>query len=380
MRRIGIGLAGSGFAAALHAEAYRKVYGYDVRIEALYSTNPGAAAFAARFGIPRVCSSFEELVSLKEVEVVDLCTPPAAHAAAVVEAMEAGRHVICEKPLGGYFGRGEARAGDTAKRTMYEAVDAELRSLEDYLSRSSRKFFYAENYVYAPAVRKTKELLEATGAKVLCIKGEESHSGSHSPHAARWSSTGGGSLLRQGCHPLSAALHLKGPEARVVSVSAEVGSTLASLGEAERGCIAARPEDVEDWACATLNFSDGTKAVVTAADMTAGGVRNTMEVYTPRGAYLCSITPNNQLRAYHADGAGLADVYITEKVETKTGWQDVFLSEEYARGYVGELQDFMECLDTGREPLSDFRLARDTLRIIYGAYVAAEEGRRFTFE
>ena len=46
------------------------------------------------------------------------------------------------------------------------------------------------------------------------MKAEESHSGSHAAHAAEWSMTGGGALIRQGCHPLSAVLYLKQVEAR----------------------------------------------------------------------------------------------------------------------------------------------------------------------
>ena len=69
--------------------------------------------------------------------------------------------------------------------------------------------------------------------------------------------------------------------------------------------------------------------------------------------------------------------YFTEKVETKKGWQSIFLCEDMARGYVGELRDFLLCA-AGRkgEPESGFSLAYDTVRIIYGAYCSAREGRR----
>ena len=73
---------------------------------------------------------------------------------------------------------------------------------------------YAEDWVYAPAVAKTAEILNATRDKILFMKAEESHSGSHAAHAAQWAMTGGGALIRQGCHPLSAVLHLKQVEAQ----------------------------------------------------------------------------------------------------------------------------------------------------------------------
>ena len=82
---------------------------------------------------------------------------------------------------------------------------------------------------------------------------------------------------------------------------------------------------------------------------------------------------------YHVQEEGLEDVYFTEKVETKSGWQNLFIDEETARGYVGELQDFMECAATGRRPQSDFHLAYDSVKAIYGAYLSDGEGIRVTF-
>lgn len=91
------------------------------------------------------------------------------------------------------------------------------------------------------------------------------------------------------------------------------------------------------------------------------------------------MAPNNGFCAYHVDEQNLENVYFTEKVETKTGWQSLYINEEIARGYVGELRDFVECVIWGRRPQSDFALARETVKVVYGAYCSAEEGRRFDF-
>src|SRR6185503_10798106 len=122
------------------------------------------------------------------------------------------------------------------------------------IKQSGRLFMYAEDWVYAPAVAKTAEILRATRDKILFMKGEESHSGSHAAHAAQWAMTGGGSLIRMGCHPLSGVLYLKQVEARargekitVAAVTADVGNVAASLSAKERTYIKANPVDVEDW-------------------------------------------------------------------------------------------------------------------------------------
>ena len=82
--------------------------------------------------------------------------------------------------------------------------------------------------------------------------------------------------------------------------------------------------------------------------MIMGGVRNLIETYTSGGSLFANITPNNHMLTYLTDEQKLAGVYITEKVDRKTGWQFVCLEEEWTRGYLQEIQDFMECVTTGR--------------------------------
>ena len=128
----------------------------------------------------------------------------------------------------------------------------------------------------------------------------------------------------------------------------------------------------------TLTFSDATKATIFACDTILGGVRNLIETYTTGGVLFANIAPNNHMVSYLTDELKLGEVYITEKVDRKTGWQFVCLDEEWTRGYLQEIQDFMECVAYGREPLAGIDLAYDAIRIHYAAYQAAEEGRRIT--
>src|SRR5262245_66033316 len=117
---------------------------------------------------------------------------------------------------------------------MYERVSQEMNKTCAAIKASGRLFMYAEDWIYAPAVTKVVEILNATKDKILFIKAEESHSGSHAAHAAQWAMTGGGSLIRMGCHPLSAVLYLKQVEARsrgeriaASAVTADVGTVAA---------------------------------------------------------------------------------------------------------------------------------------------------------
>jgi predicted dehydrogenase len=386
MPKIRVGLVGCGFVAELHMYAYRRVYGVDVEVAAVAARGDHVVEFARKHQIPASYRSFDELIADRGIDVVDICTPPNLHASMIVAAMRAGKHVICEKPFAGYFGRD----GDTApigkhvaKSLMYERVCEEMEATCAAIKATGKLFMYAEDWIYAPAITKTAEMLRATKDKVLFMKGEESHSGSHAAHAAQWAMTGGGSLIRMGCHPLSAVLYLKQVEARArgeiirpASVTCDVGNVAACLKPGERAFIKANPVDVEDWGTLTVTFSDGTKATVFSGDMIMGGVRNLIETYTSGGSLFANITPNNHMMSYQTNEEKLASVYITEKVDRKTGWQFVCLEEEWTRGYLQEIQDFMECAATGRQPLADLALAQETIKVNYAGYWAAEEGRR----
>jgi predicted dehydrogenase len=388
MAKVRVGLVGCGFVSELHMYAYKRVYGVDAVVTAVAARGEHVVAFAKKHGIPTTYRSFEDLLADRDIDVVDICTPPMLHAAMIVAAVRAGKHVICEKPFAGYFGRDGDKTPigkNVAKSLMYERLIEEMDKTSKVIKSSGRLFMYAEDWIYAPAVAKAVEILEATKDKILFMKAEESHSGSHAAHAAQWSTTGGGSLIRMGCHPISAVLYLKQIEARargerisVTAVTADVGNVAAGLPPRDHAYIKSNPVDVEDWGMLTLTFSDGTKATVFSGDMIMGGVRNVIETYTSGGSLFANITPNNHLTSYLTDEAKLAGVYITEKVDRKTGWQFVCLEEEWTRGYLQEIQDFMECVALGRQPRADLGLAYETIKVNYAGYWSAEDGKRIT--
>jgi predicted dehydrogenase len=389
MAKVRVGLVGCGFVAHLHMYAYKRVYGVDAEVKAVAARGDHVVDFAKQHHIATTYRNFSDLIADRDIDVIDICTPPMLHASMITDAMRAGKHVICEKPFAGYFGRDGDKnpiGKHVPKSLMYERVMEEMDKTCVAIKASGRLFMYAEDWIYAPAVTKIVEILNATKDKILFMKAEESHSGSHAAHAAQWAMTGGGSLIRMGCHPLSAVLYLKQVEAKargervtVSAVTADVGNVAACLADRERTFIKANPVDVEDWGVLTLTFSDGTKATVFSGDMIMGGVRNFVETYTNGGSLFANITPNNHLMSYLTEEEKLAGVYITEKVDRKTGWQYICLEEEWTRGYLQEIQDFMECVARGRQPVSDLALAYETIKVNYAGYWAADEGRRVTF-
>jgi predicted dehydrogenase len=268
-------------------------------------------------------------------------------------------------------------------------LEAALRNADAVLDacRENRVTLgYAENFVYAPPVAKLRRLAERSGGTFLDLRAEESHSGSHAAYARRWATAGGGSLLRMGSHPIAAVIHLKhwegqrrhGAPIRVRSVVGEVGRlTRTAAFQAEpRKWLVHDWVDVEDWSAAILTFEDGTKATVLATDVSLGGVKNLVTAYLSNGVVQVNINPNTAVQAYAPEAGVWGDEYITEKVETVAGWQFPSPDEDWMRGYPQEMADFVDAVREEREPLSGALLARETVEVIYAAYVSADEGRR----
>ncbi|MDD3428418.1 MAG: Gfo/Idh/MocA family oxidoreductase, partial [Oscillospiraceae bacterium] len=232
MNKVVVGLVGSGFSAILHAEAYQKVYGLEVVLKAVASVEPTINDFANKYGITDIYSDYNEMLKDPEIDVIDICTPPVLHIPMVKASMTAGKHVICEKPLTGFFGeKGAEDVGHNVKKSdMLKAVVDEMDDLAEFLKGTDKLFMYAENFVYAPAMQKNLELLKAKKSKILYMRGEESHCGSHAHHAAYWKYNGGGSFIRQGCHPLSAAIYLKQEEAALRGEEFGIASVMGDVG------------------------------------------------------------------------------------------------------------------------------------------------------
>jgi len=375
-----VGLVGARFAARFHWEGYRRVYGFPVEVVGVTSKGTESReTFAREYGV----TAYPTLDDLCEnVDVIDVCTPTAAHETTAIEALKRGKHVVIEKPLTGYFGPGTSDFhGDTfSKEVMLREAMASAERIRAAALKAQRRVCYAENWVYAPAIQKEREILVKSGGQVLRMMGDESHGGSHSAYGGMWRYTGGGTLISKGCHPLSAALYLKraegearnGTAIRPATVSARVHEITRLESFRDAGFLGTTYRDVEDYCQVHVTFDDGTVADIFSSNLVLGGVHSWMEVFANNHRTRCRLNPVNVLDTYNPREDVLKDVYVAEKLGSKQGWNHPAPDEAWQQGYPQEFQDFIASIARERQPLSELDLARDTVAVLYSAYFSAE--------
>jgi len=374
------GIIGSGFAAKFHYDALARVFSTKVEVAGAYSTTAEKLqAFTQARGV-KAFDNVDDLIAASDV--LHICTPPVTHEPLVIAALQQGKHVIVEKPFTGYFGDGsESFNGDTFSKQ--QGLDSTLQSIARMLEsekQSTGSIMYAENWVYAPAVQKQKELLEKTGAQILWMHGEESHSGSHSLTYGHWKFSGGGSMIGKGCHPLSAAIYFKHVEGRArdgkpirpKTITARTHALTRMPGFKNEGYLRTHYKDTEDFAMMHIMFEDGTVANLFASELVLGGVHNWIEVNTTNHRSICNIHPNNAMQSYTPAQKHFEDVYVVEKTETKQGWSSMSPDEGWFAGYQHEMDAFYKSAAYGGAIESNSSLAADVIATIYAGYVSAE--------
>lgn len=388
---VGVGIVGAGFLARTRARCYARTAGVHARLAAVCSrTEESARAYAAEHGVGAVCGDLDELLAREDVHLVDLCVPNHLHRPFAERAAAAGKHVACTKPLSAYVGQDLAddapdeRVSATPREEMLAVAVTDARTMIDACDAAGVQLMYGENWVHAPAIRRAAELLRAGDAVALELRGWESHSGSHTPYAKLWRYNGGGALIRLAAHPIGAMLWLKrlegeardGEPVRPVAVTAEVADLSKAAARGAEPAVATGWVDVENWGCAVIHFSDGTRGVAYGSDNQLGGMESKLEVLASTVHLKCNLSPHDMLRSYAARDGALGDSYVMEKASTQAGWNTPIPSEDWSSGHLAMCEDFARAAAGGRPAASDGALGLEVTRVVYSAYLSAREGRR----
>lgn len=194
-----VALVGAGRIGAIRAGVIQK--STDARLEVVADVDLGRAQAVARPAGAEAAVDWREAVARPDVEIVIVSTPTKFHAEIAVAALEAGKHVLCEKPLG--------RTVEEAKRI----VEAARRG------RGTLKTGF--NYRQMAHVQKAKDLIEAGGLGPLyflrCRYGHGGRPGYETAWCTNRELCGGGVLLEQGIHALDLVRHLLGEPTQILA-------------------------------------------------------------------------------------------------------------------------------------------------------------------
>lgn len=331
-----IAMLGAGLIGRFYTSTLLGFRGRDQVKVVCASTMDDAGAFAKEFGIPQATTDIAEAIRNPEVDTVVVGLPNYLHKQAVLLAAEAGKAVLCTKPL--------AMNGAEALE-MLEAVE-----------KAGVFHGYLEDLVYTP---KTLKALAAAqkGAlgKVLWARSRETHGGPHSDWFWNKQLSGGGAIVDMGCHCIEIARSFIGKGNRPLEVTCWADTQV-------------HPIDAEDHAVGLVRYDNGAIGQFEVSWTFRGGMDLRDEIAGTDG----TIWLNHWLRTGFEMFTGVGQGgYVAEKAEGDTGWLFPVGDEIGSLGYVDMFMDMFNSMDAGKKPMEDFYDGYIVNAIIDACYKAA---------
>src|SRR5688572_28468627 len=348
-REIQVGIIGSQFIAAIHADSFRHFAG--ARLVAAASPNEAhVKTFAERHAIPHRFTDYRKMLEMPDLDMVIVGAPNHLHCQMTLDAAAAGKHVVCEKPLCLNL--------------------AEADRMIDACRRAGVKLMYAEELCFTPKYVSLKQLLDegALGEPVL-IKQLEKHDGPHAPHFWDVGRYGGGVMMDMGCHAIDFFRWMLGRRGadgtfarpKITSAYAQL-STQVHKGKT-RG---------DDNAIAIFEFENGVVAMAEESWTKLGGMDDRAEVHGSKGVAHADLLHGNAIETYSSVGYG----YAVEKAGSTVGWSFTIYEEAWNYGFPQEMAHFVDCVKNDKQPSVTGEDGRAVLEAIFACYESARTGRK----
>jgi predicted dehydrogenase len=318
---IRIGLIGAGGIAVAHVAGYRRNPEKVVFAAVADPIAANAERFSAEFGAA-VYDDYRTMLEAADIDAVDICLPHHLHRDAIVAAAEAGKHVLCEKPL---------------CLTAEEAADVSAA-----VESSGITVMCAHNQLFLPAVARAKAIIQAgTLGTVYEVRTTDSFFNDFTPESMGWrasmATSGGGELIDTGYHPTYLLLHLAG------GVPTEAAAMLSTHRLAFM--------EGEDSGQVLVRFDNGV----------VGNISTSWAYQAASNTERFSVV--GELGSLHSDGATLS-VQLRGEKETTENLAPV---HEFA----AEIEHFADSIANGTRPIHTHKEGIEVLGIILAAYQSA---------
>jgi predicted dehydrogenase len=332
--KLRVGVVGSGVGQA-HIRAFQSLPD-QFEVMALCGTQEAKTRdIAAKYRIPRFSTNIDELHGLDDLDVLDLCTPSNQHVEQVQQALAAGKHVICEKPVAGSL------------KEVDELIWAE--------AASPGRVMPIFQYRFGRGLQKLKFLVEGGLAGRAYLATVETAWRRRADYYAtwhgRWETELGGALVTLAVHAHDALTYILGPIRRVLAHTA----TLVN------------PIETEDCVAASLEMADGSLA---SLSVTSG---STVQITRHRFCFR-NLTAESNTAPY----ANTADpwTFTGDSPELETQIEGALARfVPLPEGFEGQFYRFHQALRDGSALPVTLAEARASLELITAIYHSAQTGR-----
>jgi len=369
--KVGIGLIGYGNIGKVHAHGYRSISSYynigyhDIDLIGVCTAHDNTGQQAIRsHNFQYCCTDYRKLLEDKNINVIDCSIPNRMHYQIVIDAIEAGKHVYCEKPL--------AMNTKEAECMLEKATASEV------------KCQIAFNYRFIPAISRAKQLIgEGRLGKVLNFRCFYLHSGYLDlKRPISWrlnkSISGGGALVDLGSHCLDLIRHLI---ADTISVFASMYTIVKSRPD-QNGSSHMVSVDVDDVSYLQLTLANGAIGTVEASRLSTGSVDELrLEIQGEKGAVRFNLMDPNWLYFYDNNPKSepfggdrgfkrietlqrYPDTELKACSRTSVGWQRFHMESQYS---------FIRSIIYDLDPVPSFKDGFEVQRILEAAYKSAEK-------
>jgi len=340
MRTWNFGIVGAGLIADFHARAIRDIP--NAKLIACCDTNlPRAEALAQKYGV-RAYGSFEEMLQNKDIDIVTIATPSGLHMEPTVAAAQAGKHVVCEKPVD----------------ITLERIDAMIKAHEKAGTRLGGIFPYRFNDMMTPMREAIKSgrlgTITCASVYVPWWRTDAYYEGSW---RGTWKLDGGGALMNQSIHMVDMLCDLMPPIESVQAFTATLGHKI----------------ETEDTATAVVRYTGGALGLIYGTTASYPGQFRRFEITGTKGTI---INVENSITVWQFADERPEDAEVRSRFTAIQGGGGVadpaaITHENHTRNF----KAFLESLETGKDFWISGPEARKAVEVILAIYRSAKEGK-----
>ena len=329
MKKLHFGLIGVGNIAPLHARAIQATPEAELVAVATRNAERGRA-FVEKYG-GQWYPDYAELLQRSDVDIVTICTPHDLHAPMTVAAAQAGKHVLCEKPL--------ARTTAECDKMIAACDRAGVTLGVVFQSRFEPLSLQLKRLINEGALGR----LVWNSANTIWYRSAEYYRSG--PWRGTWAHEGGGVLINQAIHAIDLLLWLTGMPDRVVAQTRTLNHAI----------------EVEDGAIAILEYTDNRLGLIQATTAAYPGYTERLEVYGTRGSAI-----------YHK-GEGRLEWHLLDPREDHVLTAGISSGaanpmDISAAGHIAVFQDFATAIREGRQPAIDGVEGRHSVEVVEAIY------------